>query len=566
MVEKLVQCGWQARGMRAFVVAGGLALGACGSDHDDEPSPRPTDAYGFGECPVNLPGSTEGRACAVTQLPLRADEPDGKKIDVLVARYLSDTPHQGQIWLLDGGPGGTGGVYMQKEILALYASLGLDVYVPQHRGTGHSTPLSCKSDDIAGCGGEVLAKWGDGLRGFHSTEAAHDVGTLIERYRAEGERVFVFGLSYGSYWAQRYLQQFPSQADGVILEGVFPLTENLWEGDVLSDAAGRSIFEACRAEPDCAAAFGDEDPEDVARRVLSDSKTPERRCMGENGPLREEVEMVLSLLVVGDLGQVTPGLFRRLDRCSAEDQGELIALSQFITKVLSSLGDPELDNAILGDHVLRTDLMAKLATFPLDDMLAARDPLVFWSGAGSSEGFNAVVEGWPVNYAPAPTGLDGLATPVLLMNGGLDIQTPSPWARKLAKALAAPLVEFPYVGHGVDVSLASPITAGDASCSLGILRSFIDDPSGTPDGTCAKTAYTPDVAGHGAMTHQIVKVLYGRETPLLGSEPDEPKAKRALSDTHTDLEPLARLLRERLANAARGLGTGTLRFGESGVE
>jgi len=137
MEEKEVQRGWRARGVRAFWLVGCLALGACGSNHDDEPSPAPRDEYGFGACPGDLPGSTQGRACAVTQVPLRWEEPDGKKINVLVARYLSDHPHQGQIWLLDGGPGGTGGIYMQQEILALYASLGLDVYVPQHRGTGH---------------------------------------------------------------------------------------------------------------------------------------------------------------------------------------------------------------------------------------------------------------------------------------------------------------------------------------------------------------------------------------------------------------------------------------------
>jgi len=379
------------------------------------------------------------------------------------------------------------------------------------------------------------------------------VGSLIERYRSEGERVFVFGLSYGSYWAQRYLQAFPSQADGVILEGVFPLSADLWEGDVLADGAGRSIFDACRADAECAAAFGDEDPEDVARRVLTDAKTPERRCLGDDGATREQVETVLSLLLVSDLGYVAPGLFRRLDRCSDADQAELNALAEFMTKALSGGTDLSLDNPILGDHVLRTDLMAKLDTFPLDETLAARDPLVFWSGAGSTEDFDAVVEDWPVNYAPVSPALDGITTPIILLNGGLDIQTPTPWARGLAKQLSSQLVEFPYVGHGVDVSLASKLTGGNVSCSLGILRSFIDDPRGTVDGSCAKTAYAPDVAGNNDITHDVINVLYGEDTPLLGSEPDAPEAKRALSQTWTDLEPVARLLQERLAKAAREL-------------
>jgi len=266
---------------------------------------------------------------------------------------------------------------------------------------------------------------------------------------------------------------------------------------------------------------------------------------------REFVEAVLSLLVVIDLGHFTPGLLRRLDRCSDEDQKELLALVEFLSKALVAASDPAIDNTILGNHVLRTDLMAKLSTFPLDDMLAAREPLVFWSGAASSEALDAVVEGWPVNYPPASTALEGVATPIVMLNGGLDIQTPSPWARKLAKQLGAPLVEFPYVGHGVDVSLASPLTGGDPSCSLGILRSFIDDPTGAIDGSCAKTAYTPDVGGHGEVAKRVAAKLYGHETPLLGSEPDEPSAKHLRSASVTDLEPIERSLRERLANAFR---------------
>src|SRR5262249_14878343 len=115
-----------------------------------------------------------------------------------------------------------------------------------------------------------------------------------------------FGLSYGSYWAQRYLQAFPAQANGVILEGVFPLGEALWEGDAIADTSARSLFQACRDEPDCAAAFADEDPEDVALRVVADSEDPERRCMGEEGPERVDLEFALSIMVVTDLGHFVP--------------------------------------------------------------------------------------------------------------------------------------------------------------------------------------------------------------------------------------------------------------------
>jgi pimeloyl-ACP methyl ester carboxylesterase len=539
---------------RAETLALVLVAGACSAnDPSDAVVPGPSGAkLEFAACPHDLPGETPGRDCAVTTVPLRWDDPEGPSIELLVARYPSATPGNGQLWLLDGGPGGTGAVYMQPEILRLYTSLGLDVYIPQHRGTGHSTPLGCTApDDLHGCGEELLDTWGDGLQGFHSVEAGRDVGHLVTRSRRPGERVFVFGLSYGSYWAQRYLQSFPKQADGVILEGVLPLDQPLWEGDVPADAAARSIFQACREDADCAAAFGSRDPEDVARAVLAAAEDPERRCFGADGADRVTLEAVLSLLIAADVAHLVPGLLRRLDRCSAQDQKELLAVVDFFAGLPDV--DPAVDNQVLGNHVVRTDLMASLAAFPLEKQLAERKPLVFWSGAASVEALDAVVAGWPVNYSPATTELPASLPPILLMNGGLDIQTPSVWARELAPKLGGTLVEFPYAGHGVDVSLASPLTANDASCSLGILRGFVTHPGGSVDGRCAATAYTPDVAGHSATNQYLASRFYGEDTPLLGADDAAPAAKR-LEPRSLDLRltTAERTLRERLARAAHG--------------
>jgi len=489
-------------------------LGGCGSKPDADAEPR----LNFGACPSDLPGQKLGRTCATTQVPLRWDEPQGATIELLVARYRSDSPSRGQLWMLDGGPGGTGGVYMDPDILALYASLGLDVYVPQHRGTGHSTPLRCDDTaDIPACGAQLVDTWGEGLRGFHSVEAGRDVGSLIERASSEPGPVFVFGLSYGSYWAQRYLQTFPRQAKGVILEGVFPLGEQLWQGDPLADAAARSLFEACRKTPACAAAFADEDAEDVARRVVANATDPAKRCLGDSGPALAELEVAFTTLIAGDLGAAIPGVIRRLDRCNDLDQEELSSLLQVLGQALDMAPDESIDNPALGTHVLRSDLLAEVSQFPLEDLRAARSSLIFWSGAASSEEFAAIVDGWPVNYPPAEKALPQSHSPVLMLNGGLDIQTPSVWARELASDLQGQLVEFPFAGHGVDISLASPFTAGDASCSLSMLSAFVGAPETPVDATCAATAYEPDVAGSSQAMQQLASALYGADTPLLGS-------------------------------------------------
>lgn len=142
-----------------------------------------------------------------------------------------------------------------------------------------------------------------------------------------------------------------------------------------------------------------------------------------------------------------------------------------------------------------------------------------------------------------------------MLNGGLDIQTPSVWARDFASKLGAELVEFPFVGHGVDISLSSPVTANDASCSLDMLRAFIDDPSSQVDDSCARTAYTPDVAGRTDIMKYLAIVLYGKNTPLLGADDDDaPKAKRLHPQSGNEtLAGVELALRESLTRAARSL-------------
>ena len=53
-----------------------------------------------------------------------------------------------------------------------------------------------------------------------------DVGELINLFKRNGihDSAFVYGVSYGTYWAERYMQLFPRQAKGVILDSVVAQT------------------------------------------------------------------------------------------------------------------------------------------------------------------------------------------------------------------------------------------------------------------------------------------------------------------------------------------------------
>jgi len=81
--------------------------------------------------------------CATTPLPAKWSEPQGDTIDVFVKRYPArQQPANGQLWLLAGGPGLPGSIYEAFAFLIANDLPTLDIYLPDHRGTGRSMPLA----------------------------------------------------------------------------------------------------------------------------------------------------------------------------------------------------------------------------------------------------------------------------------------------------------------------------------------------------------------------------------------------------------------------------------------
>ena len=492
-----------------------LTMAAAGCDAD--PDNPPAERLRFEECPKALSGETANRTCATSTVPLRHSDPSGSRIDLLVARYAAQNQSKGQLWMLDGGPGGTGVNYMHELVLPYYRQLGYDIYIPQHRGTGHSSPLSCAMpNEPAACGAEVVEKWGDDLTGYSSVEAGHDVGVLIERAREEGTKVFVFGLSYGSYWAQRYLQAYPTQADGVLMDGILPLDQGLWNSDSLTNEAGLRLLSACAADEACKAALGG-DPVATAHRVIERARDAATRCEGAEGFDRDDLSTILSGAMVMELGNAVPALLLRLDRCTAEDVQQLGAFRRTLMEILSSMNveDWEASNPALGQHVLRTDLMAEVTSLPLEQLIPKRDEMLVWSGAISLEATQQLLTSWPVNYPPIDKVVSAAKVPVLISNGGFDLQTPLPWANDFADANGVEAWIFPYAGHGVDISLAVG-TGEQLPCSLAMKAQFLENPRGKIDGSCIARLPPPDFRATSATAKNVSMALFGTPELLPG--------------------------------------------------
>lgn len=509
----------------------------------------------FGDCPATLPGVSTDRTCATTLVPLLYAEPEAGWIELLVAHYPATTPSQGQLWMLDGGPGGTGAPYMNEAMLPLYQKLGLDIYIPQHRGTGRSTPLACDDpDDLVGCSEALVEKWDKGLQGFSSAAAGEDLGQLIVRAKKGDERVFVLGISYGTYWGQRYLQRYPDQATGVMLDGVAPLTANLLEGDAIANTAGLRLLADCGKNPTCLLAL-DMDPPATAERVLELADDESTRCLGAEGFTRDDLADIFALMMVLDFPEFVPAILMRVNRCETQDQTELEHLSPALKELIDALNelDWESMNPALGSHVLRTDLLAEVKAIPLAEMVKARDRLLFRGGAFSLEWMADLVSNWTVNYRPVDKILSKPATPVLLMNGGYDMQTPLPWMNVLAETLEAPAVVFPTAGHAVDLSVSYSMHT-EEPCSIQIKRQFVENTGAELDLSCMDDLVAPDFDGQRPTTRKISTYFFGTEELLPGfvaARQLSPSGESiaATSDTEptreTELDAMT-LLRERL--------------------
>jgi len=204
--------------------------------------------------------------CTAASVPLWHEAAaDGASIDLFVRRFPAAEPanRRGEIWLVAGGPGEPGASLHPVLPTFRAAFPHHDLVLPDHRGTGGSERLCPEQESVESAAGVALAgeEWGPCIGGLHSdpdrvaafsiTQAAHDLSTLLERHRSDGE-VLLYGVSYGTQLALRMLQVAPAALDGLILDGLVP-PENAPQWDLsrrtaVVDEVGRAFLgEAAQA-------------------------------------------------------------------------------------------------------------------------------------------------------------------------------------------------------------------------------------------------------------------------------------------------------------------------------
>jgi hypothetical protein len=129
------------------VARGSPAWGSCASCDTCEGGVYTPPGFGLGgEVSQNCPNVADGvpvhAQCASLPVPLDYSVDAGANISYFAKKLLASQPSRGEIWLLEGGPGFSG-VQLECFIAPLRRLTGYayDIVIPDHRGTGRSSPL-----------------------------------------------------------------------------------------------------------------------------------------------------------------------------------------------------------------------------------------------------------------------------------------------------------------------------------------------------------------------------------------------------------------------------------------
>ncbi len=454
--------------LRAGIVVIALAawLSGCGSDHHHTIVTHQSSVTTRAATPPRplltathpCPGQP-GFSCSTLHVPLdHAGQAPGTLRLAVGVSTVKAAP-RGVLLFLTGGPGQPGIPFLTRVQTRLRAALaGYRLVMFDQRGTGAGA-LECPALQqaagasdltvvpeaiVAGCARSI----GAARRYYVTAETVADMEAL--RSALGAARLSLDGVSYGTYVAERYALQHPTDVARIVLDSVVP------QGGV--DPTYRAALSASGGvlRSLCTVRHCGWDPAADLSAVIDHL---------HDGPA------LLDALVADSVAAPDyPGVIDALHAARAGRPGALEALLAAIRRAES------VPASFLSQGLHESTLCLELAS-PWDPAeprsqrgaalatLAASTPETdlypFDRATATGNGLAQGCLGWLPTQPPAvPDGASAAelpAVPILLLSGERDLSTPMAWARQeAAMAPRGQLLEVPGAGHSVQLRARDP--------------------------------------------------------------------------------------------------------------
>jgi len=413
--------------------------------------------------------------CGVVQVPLDHADPAKGTLSLAVQRRRATGTSKGTIIMLAGGPGQAAGRLSPDDLLPSMLR-NWDYIVLDQRGTGTRGALRCAALDDPAPGADTataIAQCANQVGPTRVFYTSHDSVLDIESLRGAlgAPRIALGGISYGTYVAQYYAQEFPANLSHLILDSVVnPASMNGTDTSTFAAVTpvlrGLCAANACKGitkDPvaDLAALVKRTNPAGLRGTGGGTNGAPVTATIG--GP--DYPNDLPNYLLAGDVNPALRALWPGAVRAALRgDAGPLVRLA-----TLAENGDAapvtDLSNALYmatscadDTAIWATGDGREVRTAKLDAAFAALGdgafaPFQTMNARAGSRADNCVA--WP------ETALDPLVpgplppVPTIVLSGGQDLRTPTAdaWA-VAARSPSATVVVAPGWGHDLTDNLA----------------------------------------------------------------------------------------------------------------
>lgn len=442
-----------------FIVAASIAC----SSNDSTTSPVTQSTLDWQTCEF-----VDALECTKLQVPMDYSQPDGEQVTLSLIRKPSSGDNSlGALLFNPGGPGGSGVEQIEyfHEIETIPDSIlaAFDIVSFDPRGVGQSMPVSCGEfglsefedypkdaaainalhDQYASFAAACSEKYGSYLQHLGSLNVVRDMNEIRE---AMGEDKLNFvGYSYGTRLAALYLQEFPTSAGRIVLDGsVHPessLDRLVRESLPAYQSNIRSVVAQCVAFDSNCNVEGLMSVLEGRINTLVNDQSVEAQL--EFSLLYELVTVIAEDPAIGMLAAGT-----MYDYLTTLDVGLLVEASIQLEQLGITDGEGVADDETITSSVICADDAFRPTQDSLASLLAPFNDLSD-IGAEGRIAQAAMCTNWPTALEPLPLIATDTAPLSLVIGGATDAQTPLAWSEAMAQAVGGLYIRSEHFGHNV---------------------------------------------------------------------------------------------------------------------